>query len=132
MSKDTVIELRRPGKYEDGLTELLRQGAHRLIENAVKVELEDFLASLEGLKDPRGRHAVVGNGYLPEREIQTGIGPGSVKVPKVRDRSGRGNQFHSQLLPPYLRRTKSLEELIPWLYLKGIPTGDFQEPSPHC
>ena len=91
-----------------------------------------FLASLEGLKDPRGRHAVVGNGYLPERVIQTGIGPGSVKVPKVRDRSERGNQFHSQLLPPYLRRTKSLEELIPWLYLKGIPTGDFQEPSPHC
>lgn len=79
------------------------------------------------LKTADGRAAVVRNGYLPEREIQTGIGAVKVKVPKVRDRSGAGIKFNSRLLPPYLRRTESLDELLPWLYLKGISTGDFGE-----
>jgi len=74
-----------------------------------------------------GRQAVVRNGYLPERTIQTGIGDVKIKVPKVRDRSEQGIKFNSSLLPPYLKRTKSMEELIPWLYLKGISTGGFQE-----
>jgi transposase-like protein len=79
------------------------------------------------LKNDRGHQIVVRNGYLPEREILTGIGPVTVKVPKVRDRSGSGITFNSTLLPPYLRRTKSMEETIPWLYLKGVSTGDFTE-----
>ena len=77
--------------------------------------------------DGQGRRAVVRNGYLPEREIQTGIGPVKVRVPKARDRSGSGVKFNSRLLPPYLRRTKQIAELLPWLYLKGVSTGDFRE-----
>ncbi len=71
-----------------------------------------------------GKQAIVRNGHLPEWTIQTGLGDIPVKVPKVRDRTGRGIKFNSQLVPPYLKRTKNLEEFIPWLYLKGIPTGD--------
>ena len=74
-----------------------------------------------------GRRAVVRNGYLPERTVQTGIGDVEVKVPRVRDRSGDGVTFSSALLPPYLKRARSIEELIPWLYLKGVSTGDYQE-----
>ncbi len=73
-----------------------------------------------------GHQAVVGNGYLPRRTIQKGLGDIGIKVPKVRDRSGKGIKFNSQRVPPYLKRTKALEELIPWLYLKGISTGDMQ------
>ena len=127
MNNDTIVGFRKPGEFEDGLTEMLRAGARRLITEAVETELAEFLAGLQDRKDGRGRRAVVRNGYLPEREIQTGIGAVPVKVPKVRDRTGSGIDFRSQLLPPYLRRTKSLEELIPWLYLKGVSTGDFQE-----
>jgi len=127
MDKDTIVGFRKPGGFEDGLTEMLRAGARGLIAEAVEAELAEFLAGVRERKDGRGYRAVVRNGYLPEREIQTGIGAVSVKVPKVRDRNGTGIRFRSQLLPPYLRRTKSLEELIPWLYLKGVSTGDFQE-----
>lgn len=114
-------------EYSDPLTELLRKGAHALIRQAVETELEALLATHEGLKLLDGRRAVVRNGYLPERTVQTGIGDVKVRVPKVRDRSGSGIHFTSQLLPPYLKRTKSIEELLPWLYLKGISTGDFSE-----
>ena len=127
MSKDTIVDLRRPAELEDDLTQLLRSGARKLIAEAVEAELAEFLASFTDRRDSDGRRAVVRNGYLPEREIQTGIGAVRVKVPKVRDRSGSGVRFQSSLLPPYLRRTKSLEDLIPWLYLKGVSTGDFQE-----
>lgn len=114
-------------KLEDPLTELLRNGAKDLIKQAVEAELAELLSAYKNLKLMDGRHAVVRNGYLPERTIQTGIGDVSIQVPKVRDRSGSGIQFNSQLLPPYLKRTKSIEELIPWLYLKGISTGDYSE-----
>ncbi len=128
MKDDTIIGFRKPGEAEkDPLTELLRAGARQLIAEAVEAELVDFLAEYQGQKDSRGRRLVVRNGYLPEREVQTGIGSVKVRVPKVRDRSGSGIKFHSGLLPPYLRRTKRVEELLPWLYLKGISTGDFQE-----
>ncbi len=86
-----------------------------------------MLAEYADMKLVDGRQAVVRNGYLPERTIQTGIGDVEIKVPKIRDRSGSGIHFTSQLLPPYLRRTKSIEELIPWLYLKGLSTGDYSE-----
>lgn len=112
---------------QDPLTELLRRGAKELIKAAVEAELEDFLKGHESLKLESGRQAVVRNGYLPVRQIQTGLGEVDIQVPKSRDRSGQGLKFNSSLLPPYLKRTKNLNELIPWLYLKGISTGDCQE-----
>ena len=114
-------------KIIDPLTELLRNGARDLIKQAVEAELDAMLSEYADLKLIDGRQAIVRNGYLPERTIQTGIGDVPIKVPKVRDRSGSGIHFTSYLLPPYLRRTKSIEELIPWLYLKGLSTGDYSE-----
>lgn len=114
-------------KIVDPLTELLRNGARDLIRQAVEAELAEMLSRHSDLKLIDGRQAVVRNGYLPERMVQTGIGDVAVKVPKVRDRSGSGIQFNSHLLPPYLRRTKSIEDLIPWLYLKGLSSGDYSE-----
>ena len=103
---------------------MLRIGAKALISQAVEAELEDMLSShSDKLED--GRRSVVRNGYLPSRSIQTGIGEVAIKVPKIRDRTGQGIKFNSSLLPPYLKRTKNIEELIPWLYLKGISTGGF-------
>ena len=128
MSKDTIIEFKTPEATKtDPLTDLLRAGAQQLIANAVEAELLELLGQYTDSKDEQGRQVIVRNGYLPAREIQTGIGSVKVKVPKIRDRSGSGVCFHSSLLPPYLRRTKSMEELLPWLYLKGLSTGDFQE-----
>jgi putative transposase len=111
----------------DPLTEVLRQGAQRLLAQAIEVEVAMLLAQYAHRHDAEGRQAIVRNGYLPEREVQTGIGAVRVKVPRVRDRSGSGIRFHSALLPPYIRRSKSLEALLPWLYLKGVSTGDFSE-----
>lgn len=128
MSKDTIIQFKTPeAERTDPLTDLLRTGAQQLIANAVEAELLELLGQYADSKDEQGRQVIVRNGYLPAREIQTGIGSVKVQVPKVRDRSGSGVRFHSSLLPPYLRRTKSMEELLPWLYLKGLSTGDFQE-----
>ena len=115
MSNDTIVELRKPQEARDALTEVLRSGAQRLIAEAVEAELAEFLADYQGQRDTQGRRAVVRNGYLPERSIQTGLGAVAVRVPKTRDRSGGGARFQSKLLPAYLRRTRSLEELIPWL-----------------
>lgn len=114
-------------KRNDPLTELLRSGAKALIAEAVELELESMLAGYRDLKMTDGRQVLVRNGYLPERTVQTGIGEVVVKVPKIRDRSESGIKFNSSILPPYLKRSKSMEELIPWLYLKGISTGDCQE-----
>ena len=111
----------------DVLTALLRNGARQLIAQAVEAELQQLLQTHEDKLLPDGRKAVVRNGHLPERSIQTGIGDVDIKVPKVRDRSGSGIRFTSALLPPYLKRARSVEELLPWLYLKGISTGDYQE-----
>ena len=91
---------------------------------AVEAEVQEFLCRHAMLKDGRNRQRVVRNGYLPERTIQTGLGNVSVKAPRVRDRNGE-IRFSSQIPPPYLERTKSIAELLPWLYLQGISTGDF-------
>ncbi len=123
MSKDKVISLENP----DVLTGLLRSGARELIKKAVQSELAEFLSQYQDVTDSMGRPLVVRNGYLPEREIMTGIGPVDIKVPKTRDRGGQGIHFRSELLPPYIKRTKSVQTLLPWLYLKGISTGDFSE-----
>jgi putative transposase len=128
MQQDTVIPFPHPQlTAEDPLTEVLRQGAQRLLAQAIEAEVAVLLAQYAERRDMQGRHAVVRNGHLPEREVQTGIGAVRVKVPRVRDRSGTGIRFHSALLPPYIRRSNSLEALLPWLYLKGVSTGDFSE-----
>jgi putative transposase len=128
MSQNKIIDLKKPGEFrEDPLTELLRNGARQLIADAVQVELQELLDQYSVLRNERGYLQVVRNGYLPEREILTGIGPIKIKVPKIRDKSGQGIKFNSALLPPYLRKTRRVEEVLPWLYLKGISTGDFQE-----
>jgi putative transposase len=128
VSQSTLKVLSQPEIEEaDPLHALLRAGARELIAKAVETELASFLESVSGQRLEDGRQAVVRNGYLPERTVQTGIGDVEVRVPKVRDRSGGGARFNSTLLPPYLKRARSVEELIPWLYLKGVSSGDFQE-----
>ncbi|MEN5315659.1 IS256 family transposase [Pseudomonas koreensis] len=128
MNNSTLRALPRPeNKPTDLLADLLRAGARDLIAQAVEAELQALLEHHRQHKFPDGRQAVVRNGYLPERTIQTGIGDVQIKVPKVRDRSSSGICFNSLLLPPYLKRSSSIEELLPWLYLRGISTGDYQE-----
>jgi putative transposase len=131
MDQGNVVELCSPGQIEDQLTEVLRQGARALLAQAVEAEVEAFLAGHAPWCDEKGRPRVVRNGYLPEREIQTGIGAVAVRMPRVRDRQAKGAEkrihFCSKIVPPYLRRTRRLEELLPWLYLKGVSTGDFSE-----
>src|SRR5699024_10266008 len=127
-AKSTLKAVSQPTPSStDPLHELLRRGARDLLAQAVEAELQTFLEQQANRQLDDGRQAVVRNGYLPQRTVQTGIGDVEVKVPKVRDRSGLGTRFNSSLLPPYLKRARSIEELIPWLYLKGISTGDYQE-----
>lgn len=125
MKHDNVVSLHKP--VGDVLTELLKTGAQKLLAQAVEAEVAELLAQYQDVTTPEGRQAVVRNGYLPGRTIQTGLGDVEVKIPKVRDRSGQGIKFNSKLIPPYLKRAKSIDELLPWLYLKGISTGGFQE-----
>jgi putative transposase len=127
MNENTVVRLAKPGSVNDGLSELLRNGAVRLIEQAVAAELDEFLEGYRERRDERGRRAVVRNGYQPERAVLTGIGPVRVKVPKVRSRSEESVVFRSQLVPPYVRRARSIEAALPWLYLHGVSTGDMAE-----
>ncbi len=127
MDKNTVVEFARREEATDPLTEMLRKGARELIQQAVEAELATFL---EGYWDRRlndGRAAVVRNGHLPEREIQTGIGPVTVQIPKVRSKDGEPMTFRSALVPPYVRKTRSLEAALPWLYLKGVSTGEMEQ-----
>jgi putative transposase len=114
---------------QDILTEVLRDGARRMLAQAIEAEAAAWVADHAHLKDEAGHKQVVRNGHLPERTIQTGLGPIEVQQPRVRDRrpADQREAFTSAILPPYLRKTKSLEELIPWLYLKGVSTGDFSE-----
>ncbi len=132
MHEDTVVSFSHPDRIsiEDPLTEVLRIGARRLLADAVEAEVSAFIAEHADLVDEAGRRRVVRHGYLPEREVQTGIGAIAVRRPRVRDRAPGTDgriRFTSAILPPYLRRAKSVEELLPWLYLKGISTGDFGE-----
>ena len=127
MKKDNIISLEKPEESPDLLTGLLRSGARELITQAVHAELTEFLARYEEVTDSLGRRQIVRNGYLPQREIMTGLGPVDIQVPKTRDKGGQGLHFRSELLPPYIKRTKSVETVLPWLYLKGISTGDFTE-----
>ena len=129
MEEDNLVEYRNPGvplPVADVLTDVLRRGARELLQQAVEAEVAGVLEQFAAWKDERGRQRVVRNGYLPERNIQTGIGDVPVRAPRLRDRAGE-LKFSSSLLPPYLRRTRSVEELLPWLYLKGLSSSDFSE-----
>ena len=130
MTDNNIIKLAQPGTFTDSLTDILRDGARTLLAQAIEAEVSDYLGQHGNLSTADGRRRLVRHGHLPEREIMTGIGPVGVRQPRVRDRAGSGDQrirFSSAILPPYARRTKSLEVLIPILYLKGISTGQFGE-----
>jgi len=126
-----VVPLRQPNEVDDPLTNILRSGARQLLAQAVEMEAEAFLLAMKGLKLPDGRDRLVRHGHGPERTIQTGIGPVEVERVKIRDRAAAENgeriRFTSAILPLWARRTKSLDTLLPVLYLRGISTGDFQE-----
>jgi putative transposase len=132
VSNDNVVQLIQPGTFQDQLTEVLRRGARDLLAQAVEAEVAEFLARHSALKTDGGRTRVVRHGHLPEREVMTGIGPVAVRQPRVRDRQVAADdpgriRFSPSILPPYMRRSRSIETLLPILYLKGISTGDFSE-----
>jgi putative transposase len=126
-----VVRLRQPEEIEDPLTAILRTGARRLLEQAIEAEVDAFLTAMKDLKLPDGRDRIVRHGHGPERTIQTGIGPVEVRRAKVRDRGaeegGERIRFTSTILPRWARRSKSLDALLPVLYLRGVSTGDFQD-----
>ena len=124
MKKDTVVSLKKPVEESDPLTGLLRAGAQQLLCEAVAAELAEYLSQYQAERDAGGRRCVVRNGYLPARTLLTGLGEVPIQVPKTRDRRGQGRHFTSSLLPPYIKRTKSVESVLPWLYLKGVSTGE--------
>jgi transposase-like protein len=130
-SSTNIIRLRQPEEIDDPLTELLRVGARRLLAQAVEMEAEAFLAAMQDLRLPDGRTRLVRHGHGPEREIQTGIGPVPVARVRIRDRGATSAEdrirFASTILPKWARRTRSLDALLPVLYLRGVSTGDFQE-----
>ncbi len=128
MSEATATTISFP-EPRDLLTEVLRSGARELLAQAVEAEVAEWIDFHAGVTDASGRRQVVRNGYLPERSITTPLGPVPVRQPRVRDRRPEGGQerFSSKLLPPYLRKARSVEELIPYLYLKGVSTGDFTD-----
>lgn len=118
MSKSSVVPIDRAESPRDALTAVLRRGSHLLLREALEAEVAILLAEYRDETTEDGRRRLVRSGYLPEREIQTGIGGVRVKVPRVRDRAGE-LVFRSKIAPPYLRRAKSVEELLPWLYPAG-------------
>ncbi len=123
----TVVSLDERGSFRDELTDLLRTGARELIAGAVEAELAELLSGHAERRLPDGRSVVVRNGYQPEREIVTGIGSVPVRIPRVRSRDGAAVTFRSALVPPYVRRSASLDAAIPWLYLKGVAAGEMSE-----
>src|SRR5450755_1992136 len=129
MTDSKVFKLSQPGTFTDLLTEILRNGARALLAQAVETEASVFLETYGDLKTEDGRQRLVRHGHLPERAVMTGIGSVRVRQPRLRDRGTEGERikFRPSILPPYARRSKSLEVLLPILYLKGLSTGDFGE-----
>jgi len=120
------------GEMRASLDEIVREGAQRMLQAALEAEIEEFVVRHAGVTDDRGRRQVVRNGYLPEREVATGAGPLSVRQPRARDLRGETApderiRFTSSILPRYLRRSESLDELVPWLYLRGLSTNEFPD-----
>ena len=133
MKEDTtVVPFRHANSVEDPLTEIAREGARRMLAEALRAEADAFVASFADVRLDDGRQRVVRHGHGPQRSIQTGIGAIDVRRPKVRDRAqgqpeSEKARFTSNILPKWARRSKSLDALLPVLYLRGISTGDFQE-----
>lgn len=132
MSNRTIARVVAPvPSVVDVMSEILRQGARKMLANAIEAEVDDYIVTHSDVRDAEGHRVVVRNGYLPAREIQTGLGALEVRQPRVNDKrfddAGERIRFSSKILPPYLRRTRSIEDLLPWLYLKGISTGDFPD-----
>ncbi|MFT6531377.1 MAG: hypothetical protein ACJASC_000906 [Limimaricola cinnabarinus] len=137
LKNDTdIIPLRQPHSLDDPLTEIAREGARRMLAAALRAEADAFVAELAETRLPDGRQRVVRHGYGPEREIQTGIGGLAVRRPKVRDRSAANAEdkirFNSAILPRWARRSRSLDALLPVLYLRGILTGTSKRRSRPC
>ena len=126
MDNDNVVALAAPATVLDPLTDLLRSGARQLIEATVMAEFDEYLAQFDDQKLPDGRRRVVRNGHLPERQVLTGIGAVDVRVPKSRSREGSPATFRSSLVPPYVRRSASVDAAVPWLYLHGVSTGQMR------
>ena len=133
MKEDTVVGLPRPGGMveDDPLLAVLREGARQMLTHAIEAEVAAFLAMHADQVDEEGRRRVVRHGHAPKRSLQTGIGAIEVRRPRVRDRGADDEshriRFTSAVLPAYLRRARNVEELLPWLYLKGISTGQFED-----
>ena len=127
MKKNNVLEFAGREAISDPLSALLISGARQLINQAVEAELEELLSQYSDRRTEDGHAVVVRNGHLPERELQTGLGPVTVRIPKVRSRTGEAVTFRSALVPPYVRKTRSLEAALPWLYLKGVSSGEMGE-----
>ena len=131
MTTSNMVELQQPSDFSpDALTEVIQAGARELLRTAVQAEVSAFISEHGHLVDEKGRQRLVRHGFLHERGVMTGIGKVQVQVPRVRDRGADRDgriRFRSSIVPPYLRKAKSVEELLPWLYLKGISTGDFGE-----
>jgi transposase-like protein len=130
MTDSNIFKLNKP-EQNDPLQEVLREGARKMLAVTIETEVSDFIKQHGSLKTDEGELAVVRNGYLPARSIQTGLGDIAVKAPKVHDRSDSGIKFNSSLVPSYLKRVKNIEEFLPWLYLRGISTEDFSESLKH-
>jgi transposase-like protein len=124
METTNIVDFARRDGMMDTLTELLKTGSQELIASAVEAELAGYMAQFSELRTQTGHAAVVRNGHHPARPFQTGIGPVSVRIPKVRSKDGTPVAFRSALVPPYVRRTKTLEAALPWLYLKGVSSGE--------
>ena len=131
MKEDSAKVTSLPANNSDALTELLKTGAQKMLAQAVEAEVANYIEQFKDSRDSNGQRLVVRNGHHPERTIQSGLGDIEIKQPKVNDRrvdlDGVRQRFKSSILPSYLRRTKSVEDLLPWLYLKGVSTGDFSE-----
>jgi putative transposase len=127
MTKNNVLEFAGRDAISDPLTALLRSGAQQLITQAVEAELQELLNQYSDRRTDGGHAVVVRNGHLPERDLQTGLGPVTVRIPKIRSTTGAPVTFRSALVPPYVRKTKSLEAALPWLYLKGVSSGEMGE-----
>ncbi len=127
MAKNNVIELAGRDTIVDPLTDLLRAGAEKLIYQAVEAELQEQLARYSDRRTGTGLAGVVRNGFLPARELQTNLGPVTVRIPKIRSKTGEPVTFQSVLVPPYVRKTRTLEAALPWLYLKGVSSGEMGE-----
>ncbi len=127
INKNNVVELGGRDTIADPLTEILRTGAQQLIKKAVGLEVQDLLEQHCERRTEDGRAGVVRSGYLPERELQTGVGPVTIRIPKVRANTGEPVTFRSALVPPYVRKTRALEAALPWLDLKGVSSGEMAD-----